>query len=98
MVKKKAMMPASRKRAQKQPKAKKSSTRPTRKARVQSELTQAVARLEAIAEKLAETAELLSETVRHGSGAQPLPAAEVMHSQVDEHADDVEVATTAREE
>jgi hypothetical protein len=81
------------------PKAKPSSTKPkARKASGQAELTQIVARLEAIAEKLAQTAERLSQNVLPASDMPPLPPAEVLHPHTDEHADDVEVAGVIREE
>jgi hypothetical protein len=87
------------KQAAAKPKAKPSSTKPkARKASGQAELTQVVARLETITEKLAQTAERLSQSVLPASGTQPLPVAEVLHRQIDEHADDVEVASVIREE
>jgi hypothetical protein len=58
---KKTTKPAGKKPAQKKPAAKKtSSTKPKRKAQDQGELTQVVARLEAVADKLAEAVKRLA--------------------------------------
>jgi hypothetical protein len=97
---KKASKSAVKKPAQKKPTGKKSLTKPKRKAQGQSELAQVVARLDTIADKLAQTAERLAQLP--AARAQPLPpaspAVEVQHPHVDEHADDVEVTSAVREE
>jgi hypothetical protein len=80
------------------PKAKSSAKPKPRKAQGQAELTQVVARLEAIAEKLAQTAERLTQNVLLAPGTQPVPPVEALHPHTDEHADDVEVAGVIREE
>jgi hypothetical protein len=80
------------------PKAKSSAKPKPRKAQDQTELMQVVARLEAVAEKLAQTAERLTQSVAHAAVTQPLPPGEVLHPHTDEHAEDVEVAGVIREE
>lgn len=90
-------VPATKQSAAK-PKAIASAKPKPRKAQGRAELTQVVARLEAIAEKLTQTAERLSQSVLPASGTQPLPPAEVLHPHTDEHADDVKVASVIREE
>jgi hypothetical protein len=78
----------------KKPAAKKSPAKPRRKRQGQSELVVVVARLDAIADKLALAAERLAQ-VRASSA---IPAVEAPRTHQDEHADDVEVAGASREE
>src|SRR5262249_55099948 len=80
------------------PKAKSSAKPKPKKAQGRSEMMQVIARLEAIAEKLAQTAARLTQIVPPAAVTQPLPPAEVLHPHTDEHADDVEVASVNREE
>jgi hypothetical protein len=95
---KKATKAAGKKPAQKRQAAKKSSTKPKRKAQHPSELMQVVARLDAIADRLAEAAERLALLPTLGT-QRSLPAPiEVPHAHADEHADDVEVAGATEEE
>jgi hypothetical protein len=60
------------------PKTKSAAKPKPRKAQGQTELMHVVARLEAITEKLAQTAERLSQSVLPASGTRPLPPAEVL--------------------
>jgi hypothetical protein len=89
---------SSKKPGKKRPTIKKLSKNPKRTVRGQSELTQVVARLEALAESLTQTAERLAQSVRRALGTQPPanPTAAVLHRHDDEHADDIEVASYGR--
>jgi hypothetical protein len=91
---KKASKPPAKK-AQKQPTTKKPSTKTKRKAEQHSELAAIVARLAAITENLAQTTERLAQIALPAgptpSSPQP-PEAPLPHT--DEHADDIEVAST----
>jgi hypothetical protein len=95
---KKTSKPSGKKPVAKTPAAKKSSSKPNRKTAGQGELAEVIARLDAIAEKLAVTADRLAQL--SAAGTQPLPPApsETPHTHTDEHSDDVEVAGVIREE
>jgi hypothetical protein len=90
----KAPKPAGKRPAQKKPLANKTSAKPKRKAQGQSELAAMIARLDAVADKLALAVDRLAQL--HASG--PNLTGEGLRSHTDEHADDVEVAGSVREE
>jgi hypothetical protein len=91
---KKAPKPPGKRPAQKQPVAYKTSAKPKLKAQEQFEVAPMIARLDAIADKLALAVDRLAQL--HPSG--PNPTGEALRSHTDEHADDVKVAGSFREE
>jgi hypothetical protein len=93
MSMKKTTKPDAKKPAAKKPAAKKPSAKPKRKAAGSSELVATVARLAAITQQLAETAERLAQIALPSA---PAPV-EASHQHTDEHVDDLEVASVREE-
>jgi hypothetical protein len=93
---KKTTKPVGKKPAQKKPAAKKSTTKPKRKGQGASELTQAVVRLDAIADKLALAVDRLAQLP--ASGTQPsVPTSEAPQA-TDVNTDEAEIGDVSREE